>query len=366
MKTSFAVVLGFASVVVVASLAAQGRRQTTFDGQGISAELARHRAATIREVRYDLAFDLSSVDSAVGTATISFARSGDDDVILDFRGRRVSALEANGRPIPNSAFNGDHIRIGRTDLLNGPNAVIISFVSEIAPSGASIISTRDALDGSDYLYTLLVPADANQLFPCFDQPDLKARISLSLTTQKSWTALANGSVVRTDTTETSVITRFAETQPLSTYLIAFAAGPWTRFTSSTGGRTINLYSRRSRAAEVDADTLLLLSRRALDWMEGYFGRPYPFEKFDLLLSPAFPFGGMEHPGLVMYNEDRFIFRDRPTLARRTGRFSTILHETAHQWFGDLVTMRWFDDLWLKEGFSTYIAAKALAELVPAV
>ena len=99
-------------------------------------------------------------------------------------------------------------------------------------------------------------------------------------------------------------------------------------------------------------------------MEQYFGRPYPFEKFDLMLAPAFPFGGMEHPGVVMFNEDRFIFRERPTLPRRLGRFSTILHEVAHQWFGDLVTMRWFDDLWLKEGFATYMAAKALAELEP--
>ena len=99
-------------------------------------------------------------------------------------------------------------------------------------------------------------------------------------------------------------------------------------------------------------------------MEQYFGRPYPFEKFDLMLAPAFPFGGMEHPGVVMFNEDRFIFRERPTLPRRLGRFSTILHEVAHQWFGDLVTMRWFDDLWLKEGFATYMAAKALADLEP--
>ena len=176
--------------------------------------------------------------------------------------------------------------------------------------------------------------------------------------------MANGSVARSDTTATHIVTRFTETPPLSTYLIAFAAGPWTKFSSTAGGREINLYARQSREREVDADTLLSLAHRALDWMEGYFGRPYPFEKFDMMLSPAFPFGGMEHPGLVMYNEDRFIFRDRPTLARRVGRFSTILHETAHQWFGDLVTMRWFDDLWLKEGFSTYMGARALSEIEP--
>lgn len=365
MRMAHGVAWAVAGVMIgAAPVAAQNTGMPAFDGHGVSADLARHRTATLRDVRYDLAFDLSSTDSAVGTVTISFVRSGTDDVILDFRGRRVSSISANGTVVPISAFNGNHIRVARADLRNGANAVTVAFVSEIAPSGASIISTHDALDGSDYLYTLLVPADANQLFPCFDQPDLKARVTLSLRTPKTWTALANGSVVRSDTAGALVVTRFAETRPLSTYLIAFAAGPWTRFTSTSEARTINLYARQSRAAEVDADTLLRLSHRALDWMEGYFGRSYPFEKFDMMLSPAFPFGGMEHPGIVMYNEDRFIFRDRPTLARRIGRFSTILHETAHQWFGDLVTMRWFDDLWLKEGFATYMGAKALAELEP--
>jgi aminopeptidase N len=152
--------------------------------------------------------------------------------------------------------------------------------------------------------------------------------------------------------------RFTETKPISTYLIAFAAGPWTVASSTENGRTIHVYARKSRAREADLDTLLALNHRALRWMESYFDRPYPFEKFDFVLAPAFPFGGMEHPGAIFFNENSFIFRERPTTARRIGRFSTILHEVAHQWFGDLVTMRWFDDLWLKEGFATYMAAKA--------
>lgn len=334
------------------------------DGHGISIELARERAATIRNVLYALSFDLSSIDSTVGAVRIQFTRSGSDDVILDFRGRRLSHVSVNGSTLSHPQFNGSHLRIRAADVRLGSNEVRANFVSEIAPSGASIIRAHDAVDGSDYLYTLLVPADANQLFPCFDQPDLKARVALTLTAPRTWTVFANGSVASADTSGTSVTTRFNETKPLSTYLIAFSAGPWARFSSTASSRTVSMYTRRSRAGEVDADTLLALSHRALDWMERYFGRPYPFEKFDLMLAPAFPFGGMEHPGVVMYNEDRFIFRDRPTLARRVGRFSTILHETAHQWFGDLVTMRWFDDLWLKEGFATYMGAKALADLEP--
>src|SRR4051812_18339151 len=123
-----------------------------------------------------------------------------------------------------------------------------------------------------------------------------------------------------------------------------------------------MYVRKSRVAEAETDSIIVANDVAARWLEGYFARPFPFKKLDVLLAPAFPFGGMEHPGAIFYNEDRFIFRERPTLTQRLGRTATIYHEVAHQWFGDLVTMRWFDDLWLKEGFATYMAAKMQASL----
>ncbi|HEU0013509.1 MAG TPA: M1 family aminopeptidase, partial [Longimicrobium sp.] len=150
----------------------------------------------------------------------------------------------------------------------------------------------------------------------------------------------------------------------STYLAAFAAGPWHAWRSDDPALPITLYARASRAAEVDADTLIAANRAAVQWLERYFGVEFPFAKFDMLLAPAFPFGGMEHVGAVFYNENQFVFREPPTLAQQLGRKATTYHEVAHQWFGDLVTMRWFDDLWLKEGFSTYMAAKMQAELDP--
>ena len=362
MNRRFCLVVATAITTAAVAVGAQTAKPqfAPLDGHGVSHALARMRAGTIRDVRYDLTLALSSADSALGHVRVSFFRAGTDDVILDFRGRRLTGTTVNGQAAADSVFNGNHLRIAAADLRTGNNVLEVSFVSDVAPSGASIIRARDAVDNSDYLYTLLVPADAHQLFPCFDQPDLKARVSLTLSAPRAWTVLANGSIRGADTIGNLVTTYFTETRPISTYLIAFSAGPWTRFSSTANGRSVCLYVRASRAREVDADTLL-----ALAWMEGYFDRPYPFEKFDLLLAPAFPFGGMEHPGIVMYNEDRFVFRDRPTLARRVGRYSTILHETAHQWFGDLVTMRWFDDLWLKEGFATYMGTKALADLEPA-
>ncbi len=333
-------------------------------GRGISRVLAEHRARTVADVRYELALDVTALDSAVGRVVVRFRRAGRGDAILDFRGRRLGAALVNGADLPAAAWNGAHLRLPARLLRSGENAVTLGFVSEIAPSGASILRVRDAADGSDYLYTLLVPSDANQLFPCFDQPDLKARVSLTLTAPAGWTVVANGPLQGADTVGLRIVHRFATTPPISTYLIAFAAGPWHRATLAEGGRVLHAYVRRSRAAEADLDTLLALNARALAWMEAYFDRPYPFAKYDLVLAPAFPFGGMEHPGAVFYNEDRFIFRERPTVPRRLARFSTILHEVAHMWFGDLVTMRWFDDLWLKEGFATYMAAKALNDLEP--
>ncbi|MHB1068265.1 MAG: aminopeptidase N [Gemmatimonadaceae bacterium] len=332
-------------------------------GRGVSRELATARARTISDVRYDLSLDVTARDSAPGRVIVTFQRSGNGDVILDFRGRRLGAVVVNGTPIAKPTYNGAHLALPAAALKPGTNAVQVDFVADIAPAGASIIRSTDRTDGSDYLYTLLVPADANQLFPCFDQPDLKARVTFTLRAPKLWTVVANGSLMRTDTAA-ALTHHFAETQPLSTYLIAFAAGPWHRASSTVNGRTINVFARASRAKEADLDTLIALNRRALEWMERYFDRPYPFGKYDFVLAPAFPFGGMEHPGAVFYNEDRFIFRERPTLPRVLGRYSTILHEVAHQWFGDLVTMKWFDDLWLKEGFATYIAAKALNDLEP--
>jgi aminopeptidase N len=350
-------IAGALALAASAVTTAGAQTPRTLTGPGVSIELARLRAASVSDVRYDLKLDLNTPDSAAGVVTIRWKRTGTGDAVIDFRGRRLASVSVNGAGVGLEHFNGAHVVLPATTLVTGENAARFEFITDIAPSGASIIRSHDP-DGSDYLYTLLVPADANQLFPCFDQPDLKARVSLSLAGPREWTMIANGSATSADTSGDRVTTRFTETKPLSTYLIAFAAGPWARASSTESGRTINVYARKSRAKEADLDTLLALNHRAIRWMESYFDRQYPFEKFDFVLAPAFPFGGMEHPGAIFYNENSFIFRERPTTARRIGRFSTILHEVAHQWFGDLVTMRWFDDLWLKEGFATYMAAKA--------
>ena len=346
------------------------------DAPGVSRALAEWRSARVRDVRYALSVDVSDTtaagrDTAAVHVAVRFRRAGPaaDGAVLDFRGPRLTRASANGRPLaglPGYAWDGAHVRVPASALRAGENVLTFDAAALVAPSGASVIRYRDAADGADYLYTLLVPSDAHALFPCFDQPDLKARVALALDVPAGWTAVANGA-----TTDSALgaggarAFRFAETAPISTYLVAFAAGPWRAVARTASGRTMTLYVRRSRAAEAEADSILDANGRALAWLGGYFARPYAFGKFDVVLAPAFPFGGMEHPGAVFYNEDSFVFRERPTAPQRLARTATIYHEVAHQWFGDLVTMRWFDDLWLKEGFATYMAAKVQADLDPA-
>ena len=323
-------------------------------GPGVSHELAAERAANLGDVRYRMDLSLVARDTAKGSITISFTAKRATDVILDFRGPSLSDVRVNGGQAA-TTFNGAHVRIPAAAVRDGRNEVTARFSGLIAPAGASIIRFHDDRDNADYLYTLFVPSDANALFPCFDQPDLKARLTLSLTVPSAWRALANGVTEHVDSTANTATYRFHETDPLPTYLFAFAAGPWHEFTG--GPRNTHLWVRASRAREVEVDSLQAQVASAIGSLQTYFGVPYPFQQFQYMLSPAFPFGGMEHPGVTMFNEESFIYREPPTLNQRLGRRATIYHEVAHHWFGDDVTMRWFDDLWLKEGFATYMAAK---------
>ena len=354
---------------------ASGTANSALMGPGVSTQLASLRRASIHDVRYTLALDVTKRDTASGRVTIAFDwRSADasSPAVIDFRGLGLDSLTVNGAstPITGAVWNRAHLQLSPALLRRGTNTVSVVFRAPIAAAGASIIRTHDATDNSEYLYTLLVPSDANLLFPCFDQPDLKARLQLTLTTPREWRALANGVHQSTDSSGFTATHHFAETAPLSTYLFAFAAGPWrssSQMVSTVEGAAavpVSLWVRGSRAKAADTDSLIAMNARALRWLGGWFGIPYAFGKFDFLLAPAFPFGGMEHPGAVFYNEESFIYREPPTTTQLLGRQATIYHEVAHQWFGDYMTMRWFDDLWLKEGFATYMAAKMQAALEP--
>ncbi|CAA9313804.1 MAG: Membrane alanine aminopeptidase N, partial [uncultured Gemmatimonadetes bacterium] len=260
---------------------------------GVSLELARHRAATIAKVQYDLALDVTGRDRAPGTLTLRFERGANaGDLVVDFRGPVLDSVSANGAPVTDYTWEQGHILVPARHLRIGANTLSFRFAAAIAPAGASIIRYDDSTDSTRYLYTLLVPADANQLFPSFDQPDLKGVFRTEIVAPAGWRVLANGPVADSAPVPGGVRWRFAPTEPISTYLAAFAAGPW----KIHGDSAMRLYARASVAPRVDADTLIRINREAARWLEGYFAMQFPFAKMDALLAPAFPFGGMEHVG----------------------------------------------------------------------
>jgi aminopeptidase N len=328
---------------------------------GISRELAQWRAQHYLNVRYALRLRLAEREDRVrGSLAIRVtlpARA--PDLVLDWRGAPVRALRVNGKP-GEAAAASEHLVIDRRQLKGGVNRIELEFEAPLALSGSALTRYRDREDGSEYVYSLFVPADASSVFPCFDQPDLKARFTLELELPQTWLAVSNAPALE----EAPGRARFAETEPIATYLFAFAAGPFERLT--VPGEATRLFVRRSRLARATehAAEVLRLNREALGYFERYFGRRFPFAKYDLVLLPELPYGGMEHAGATFLNEERVLFPAAPSAVDLLRRAQLVFHETSHQWFGDLVTMRWFDDLWLKEGFANFMAAKATEALAP--
>jgi aminopeptidase N len=334
---------------------------------GISRVLAAWRSTQYRDVRYALRLDLvAPFDRLRGALAVRVAIDTPVDLVLDWRpaeGARVSDLRVNGEPIDMPAVERDHLVISRAAVRRGENVIELRFESPIRAAGSAIIRFHDPEDASDYVYSLLVPADASSVFPCFDQPDLKARFELAVSAPREWRVIGNAPESERLVQAEAAATRFGPTEPISTYLFAFAAGPFERVDDPRS--KTRLFVRRSRVerARTEAATVLDLERRALAFFEDYFARPFPFAKHDLVLIPELAYGGMEHAGATFLREDSVLFPFQPSAADRLRRAQLLFHETAHQWFGDLTTMRWFDDLWLKEGFANFMAAKATAALL---
>ncbi len=333
--------------------------------EGIPRELARQRAPQLSDIHYRLSFSLSRQSaSAEGREELRFRLSAAGTLLLDFREGAVANLVVNGKPATAAVENG-HIVLSADLLQAGENTVTMTFSAPIAPAGKAITRFEDKDDGSEYIYTLFVPMDASMAFPCFDQPDLKARFKLSVATPGSWMVVSNSPVEGVATMAGAArFTMFEETRPISTYLFAFAAGPFQKVHDVPG--LPGLYVRKSKVkrAEEEAAAVQQIAADGIKYLSSYFAQPFPFPKYDLVLIPGFAYAGMEHAGATFLREESVLFRTAPTHSDRLNRDILLLHETTHQWFGDLVTMRWFDDLWLKEGFAQYMAYHALADLKP--
>jgi aminopeptidase N len=334
-------------------------------GPGVSEALAAERRAVIQDLRYDLNFRVPAERRAPvqGRVTARFVLKAPHRVVLDFAQPRdrVARVLVNGRATPSYVLDG-HLVVPAEQTRAGANDVTVEFVS-----GDEALN-RD----EEFLYTLFVPARAQLAFPCFDQPDLKARYTLSLEVPDSWQAVANGREVDSASPDSPVAGRkrvsFSETQPLPTYLFAFVAGKFSVETATRNGRPMRLFHRETDASKVarNRDAIFDLHARSLAWLEDYTAIPYPFGKFDIVLIPSFQFSGMEHAGAILYNQASQLLDESATQNQLLDRATTIAHETAHMWFGDLVTMKWFDDVWMKEVFANFMAAKIVNPSFPEV
>ena len=333
---------------------------------GVAQDLAQERAARISQVRYELGFELwKGMDEVLGTATLRFALvDAAQPLVVDFGGTSIEVTAVNGRAPAQGEVRRvhDHLVLAPALLKKGENEVRTGFRSPVAATGTPLTRYLDEVDGAEYLYTLVVPADAHRLFPCFDQPDLKARVSLELELPGEWESVANGRRQEIEILEGDRGRHeFAETPPLPTYLIAFATGP---FRTIWGPKGLRMFVRPAKVEWLDRERLFAMHAQALAALGELFGVDYPFAKLDLVLVPGFPYGGMEHAGAIFYRETALVFDHEPTEAELSRRSTLIYHEVAHQWFGNLVTMEWFDDLWLKEGFATLLAYQLLDRLEP--
>jgi aminopeptidase N len=333
--------------------------------EGIPRALARERASRVSNVRYRLHFDLGAHAPATpGIEELRFGLRGTGPLLLDFRDGRLTKLSVNGDSLPTVLENG-HIDIPASAMREGENLVRAEFLSNVAPAGKPLTRFEDRDDGAEYIYTLFVPMDASMAFPCFDQPDIKGRFQLTLDAPQIWTVISNTPVRETSSPGPGRReTVFDETHPISTYLFAFAAGPFRKVHDTPG--LPGLYVRKSQfeRAQREAPEVQEIAAEGIKYLSDYFAQPFPFPKYDMVLIPGFAYGGMEHAGSTFLREESVLFRTAPTHIDLLGRDILVLHELTHQWFGDLVTMRWFDDLWLKEGFAQYMAYQALASLKP--
>ena len=300
--------------------------------------------------------DLTRTDFPTVT-TLRFAATA-SETWIDFLGVAVDRVEVNGVP---QSVEWDGARVRVRDLADH-NVVRVHARGRYSTSGEGLHRFVDPVDESVYLYTHYEPADCRRVYPCFEQPDLKARWTFEVTAPAAWPVLSNAVVAARTDVPGGAKTTFAETLPLSSYITAVAAGPYHRVDGHwTGERQsvdLGVLCRASLAAHLDAEEILDVTCRGLAFYTEVFG-DYPWGKYDQIFVPEYNIGAMENPGLVTFTES-YLFRGAATAAQHEARATTILHEMAHMWFGDLVTMRWWDDLWLKESFADYMGTHAAA------
>ncbi|MCT3958470.1 aminopeptidase [Elizabethkingia anophelis] len=322
---------------------------------GVSYELAQFRKSTLSNIKYELDLDIpeSKTDRISGTENLTFNYKKQSEVPLqiDFKENAASLLSVsvNGQAIK-PVLENEHILIDQKYLKSEHNQITFKFLA-----GNSALNRRDG-----YLYTLFVPDRARTMFPCFDQPNLKANYSLTLTIPEKWNAMGNGVLKETTVKQGRKKMIFAQSDLLPTYLFSFAAGDFKYFKEKIGLEDAGMLYRETDTIKIknSMDSIYNLYRNSLAYYEKWTGIPHPFQKHGLVVVPDFQFGGMEHPGAILFQNSTLFLDKNATQSQLNNRSNLLAHEVAHLWFGDMVTMDWFNDVWTKEVFANFMADKS--------
>ena len=353
---------------------ASSRADSPFPGahrENLTREEAFQRSAHLEVERYEVHVDLSGAaeNGAAAypvTTRVRFRAEAGQSTFLDYLGDSVEQVLLNGETLdPAEDVGTARIRLRN---LQETNTAEIRSTSRYSRSGEGMHRFVDPSDGQVYLYTQYEPADSRRVFPVFEQPDLKARFRFSITGPESWQLRSNSPETARESAGAGLVTvAFAETEPMSSYITTLLAGPYHLVEDSWRDIDLGVLCRASMAQHLDAEEILAVTTQGLEFFHGEFSYGYPWgrgsggrAKYDQVFVPEYNLGAMENPGLVTFTE-KYVFDTAATDAQHEGRATTIMHEMAHMWFGNLVTMHWWDDLWLKESFADYMGTLAVDE-----
>ena len=334
----------------------------------LSRESALTRSKQVHHISYELEFDLThGKEQFTGSSVIRFdlkpkAKDTQKNLLIDFEGGSISQLTINHQPVAadriETYFDGHHLDIPLAELKASDNEIEVHFSHPYSHEGQGLHRFTDPEDQNVYLFSDFEPYHAHLMFPCFDQPDLKAQYNLQVKAPQSWQVISNTLQLQVQKNGDHQVWKFKKTPAISTYVFALHAGPYATWSRDASGIPLRLFARKSLAKYVDHSEWLTITEQGLDYFSIQFGMPYPFQKYDQIIVPEFNAGAMENVAAVTFSEN-FIYRTAVTENRRRSRADTILHEMAHMWFGDLVTMKWWNGLWLNESFASYMSTKAV-------
>ena len=322
---------------------------------------AMARSARVSNVDYVLDFTLTGKENFAGTTTVSFdLKDTDSALTIDLDKATVKSVTVNGKGVT-PTYNNWFITLAPQDLVKGRNTVTISYERAHSTNGEGLHRMVDPVDGKVYTYSHFEPAAAHQMFAVFDQPDLKATYTVTVNAPSDWHVI-------TTTRESNVADAtggkrwtFPKSKKLSPYNFSLHAGPYKVWEDNGGKYPMRLFARQSVASQVTPNDWFRYTKGGLAFFDNYFGIPYQFEKYDQLLVPDFLYGAMENAAAITFAEGGYLYKTEMTAAQKASLAEVILHEMAHQWFGDLVTMKWWNGLWLNESFASFMATLATAE-----